>query len=283
MIGFLQLDGSEAEPGVIIRKQNALLKFLPDGWSLFLVRQGIHPLSLESSFLKGELQGLILTGYAGEHRNELARALTKIPHVWLNSHNLGSGGTTVLMGNEFAGRMAADFLLQKQIKKPLVLTFQCGNPGFAPKVDGFRFRYFSLGLTCTLLEWKTPDRKNFENCSSPELEKTLDDLLPAIIREKYDGIFIPDERMATLFHRGLSKRNLKEFPRLVACGSCPEYFSGLYPRPAVINLNPETGGQTGAGKAAKRFAERFHGGKYFGDRESDFDSGRGTAMIELRP
>ncbi len=239
MIGFLQLDGSETEPAVIIRKQNALLKFLPEGWTLFLVRQGIHPLSLEASFLKGELHGLILTGYAGEHRNELVRALAKIPHVWLNSHNLGPGGTTVLMGNEFAGRMAADFLIRKQTKKPLVLAFRSGNPGLSPKVDGFRFRYFSLGLPCAVLEWKTPENRNFENCSAQELEKTSEELLPEVLRENYDGIFIPDERMATLFHRGLARRNRKDFPRLVACGSCPEYFSGLYPRPAVVNLNPE--------------------------------------------
>ncbi len=240
MIGFLQLEGSETEPAVIIRKQNALLKFLPEGWNLFLVRQGTHPLSLESSFLKGELHGLILTGYAGEHRNELVRALSKIPHVWLNSHNLGSGGTTVLMGNEFAGRMAADFLIRKQTRKPLVLSFRSGNPGLSPKVDGFRFHYFSRNLPCSVLEWKTPDNRNFENCTVSELEKSLEELLLEILRENFDGIFIPDERMATLFHRALSRRlNRKDFPRLAACGSCPEYFSGLYPRPTVINLNPE--------------------------------------------
>lgn len=238
LIGFLQLDGSETEPAVVIRKQNALLKFLPEGWSLFLLRQGTHPLSLESSFLKGELHGLILTGYADEKRDELSRALSKIPHVWLNSHHLG-GGTTILMGNEFAGRMAADFLLRKQRRNPLVLTFRSGNPGLAPKVDGFRFRYFSMKRACTVLEWPTPGARNFEDCSSLDLEKTLEGLLPEIEGGKFDGVFIPDERMAALFHKGLSRRNRKNVSHLVACGSCPEYFSGLYPRPTIVNLNPE--------------------------------------------
>ena len=115
-LGVLMLPGSESDPRVIVNKLSAITEKLPRKWSLQLLSSEILPLELEARHLRGELAGLIIAGHGG-CAPELGRVFARIPHVWLNSHRLADEGQTVLMGNEFAGRLAARYLIERGCRK----------------------------------------------------------------------------------------------------------------------------------------------------------------------
>lgn len=231
-IGMLLLPGSEGDPRVIVNKLAALVERLPHRWNLQLLPAGILPLELESRHLHGELAGLILAGHGGGSP-ELAEVLTRIPHVWLNSHQLREGGHSVLMGNEFAGRIAARYLLDSGCRNPLVLAAPSINPGFASRIEGFRFEFFARETECRRLDLHPP--REFELCTPAELEQLL--LAAFVERVPFpDGIFSPEERLTALLHRALCRLRPACWPRIISCNYTPEYLAGLYPRPASIDL-----------------------------------------------
>lgn len=231
-VGMMLLPGSEGDPRVIVNKLAALAERLPHRWNLQLLPAGILPLELESRHLHGELAGVILAGHGGGSP-ELADVLTRIPHVWLNSHRLREGGHSVLMGNEFAGRIAARYLLDSGCRNCMVLTAPSINPGFASRIEGFRFEFFSRERDCGRIELHPP--REFELCSPAELEPHLRASLAGMAPFP-DGLFSPEERLTALLHRTLSRLRPERWPRIISCNYTPEYLAGLYPRPASIDL-----------------------------------------------
>lgn len=231
-IGMLLLPGSEGDPRVIVNKLAALVERLPHRWNLQLLPAGILPLELESRHLHGELAGLILAGHGGGSP-ELAEVLSRIPHVWLNSHQLREGGHSVLMGNEFAGRIAARYLIDAGCRNAVTLTAPSINPGFSSRIEGFRFEFFAQERECGRIDLHPP--REFELCSPDELEQILHAALAAA--EPFpDGIFSPEERLTALLHRTLCRLRPERWPRIISCNYTPEYLAGLYPRPASIDL-----------------------------------------------
>ena len=78
----------------------------------------------------------------------------------------------------------------------------------------------------------------FESLSDPELELVLARAMPALKQGAFDGIFSPEERMTALLCRVFAKDPPPRRPRLISCNHTPEYFAGLFPRPASIDLGP---------------------------------------------
>ena len=105
-IGALLPTRPESDSNAVLRKLAALAGQMRPNWNLILLPPGILPMELETRHLHGELAGLLLIGHTAESP-ELLQTLRGIPHVWLNSHRSGAENPTVLMGNEFAGRIAA--------------------------------------------------------------------------------------------------------------------------------------------------------------------------------
>lgn len=222
----------------ILQKLCALAAEMPRRWSLMLLPPDTLPLELEARHLRGELAGLMLIGHATDSR-ELAETLQRIPHIWLNSHRDGDAVQTTLMGNEFAGRIAARYLTANDCAHCAVLSAPSGNPGFPGRVSGFRFELFSSGISCDTVELALPqERSSLETASDDELEKALESALPAILAGGFDGIFSPEERMTALLCRVFARAGVAGPPRLVSCNHTPEYFAGLHPRPASIDLGP---------------------------------------------
>lgn len=232
-IGALLPPRPESDSNAILRKLAALAGQMRPNWNLVLLPPGILPLELEARHLRGELAGLLLIGHTAESP-ELLKSLRRIPHVWLNSHRSGSDNPTVLMGNEFAGRIAARYLLDAGCERLTVLSAPSLNPGFPGRVSGFRFELFSADKSCDTIELVLPpNRKGFEECPDEELEQALDAALPAQLA---DGVFSPEERITALLYRVWSRRNGGRPPFLVSCNHTAEYLAGLYPRPATIDL-----------------------------------------------
>ena len=219
------------------RQQQRKRRKMQQHWNLLLLPAGILPQELEARHLRGELAGLFLVGHADSP--ELIRALRRIPYVWLNSHHSCGTDPTVLMGNEFAGRIAARYLKDAGCSRFLLLSAPSRNPGFPGRIAGFRFELFSQGETCETVELRLPPgRPGFEICTDDEIEQALNAALPRFESGTVDGLFSPEERITALLYRRFARRRTAARPLVVSCNHTPEYLTGLHPRPATIDLGP---------------------------------------------
>lgn len=237
-IGILLSDSPESDSHAILQKLAFLAGQMQQHWNLLLLPAGILPQELEARHLRGELAGLFLVGHAADSP-ELIRALRRIPYVWLNSHHSCGTDPTVLMGNEFAGRIAARYLKDAGCSRFLLLSAPSRNPGFPGRIAGFRFELFSHGETCETVELRLPPgRPGFEICTDDEIEQALDAALPHFESGTVDGLFSPEERLTALLYRRFARRRTAARPLVVSCNHTPEYLTGLHPRPASIDLGP---------------------------------------------
>ena len=256
-IGVLLLPGCEADPRVILNKLRGITELLPRKWNLQLLPADLHPQELESRHLRGGLAGLLLIGHDVEDRDH-EQVLAHIPHVWLNSYRTKAGQRSVLMGNEFAGRIAARYLLGQGCGKTVCLSIASLNPGFPARLDGVRFEFFARAkhLKCGMVRLRLPEGAVLENCTEEELESVFNRRIMKQIRAA-DGIFSPEDRLTAVLHRVLRRDGCsapEEFPRIVSCNRTNEYLTGLYPRPASIDMGARTGAELGLEELFRRIA-----------------------------
>lgn len=249
-IGLLLLPGSESDPRVLMNKLHVVASKLPRKWDLVLLSPEIQPRELESRHLHGDLAGVLLVGH---DPGSVGAALEHIPHVWLNSYRTSGGEPSVLMGNDFAGRIAARYLIGKQICRPVCLDIPSCNPGFPARLEGFRFEYFNRmpEADCATVQLVLPQGEMLENCSDPALESALEQVLPELTGA--DGIFSPEDRLTAFLYRVFLK-NGKTLPTVISCNRTPEYLAGLYPRPASIDLGAQTGAELGLEELFRRIS-----------------------------
>ena len=254
-IGVILLPGSEHDPGVILRKLSTISTRLPRLWSLNLLSPETRAHELTARHLRGELSGLLLIGHNAES-TELNEVLDRIPHVWLNSYRSSGGTQSILMGNEFAGRIAARYLLQKGCSKVLCLAIHSANPGLNARLEGFRFEYFAhAGKTsCSVLELPLAEGETLEGCEDNILERSLEKKKILEKLKSAEGIFSPEDRLTAFVHRVLQKNGVKEFPLIISCNRNPEYLAGLYPRPASIDLGASSGAELGINELFRRIS-----------------------------
>lgn len=254
---------------MIVNKLSAITEKLPRKWSLQLLSSEILPLELEARHLRGELAGLIIAGHGG-CAPELGRVFARIPHVWLNSHRLADEGQTVLMGNEFAGRLAARYLIERGCRRPAVLDVASVNPGFPARVDGFRFEFFAQERECGRIAVTLPGgTAGFETAPAEVLEAALN----GADYSGCDGLFSPEERLTALFYRVLTRRGGGVTIPVVSCNHTPEYLGGALPAPRVDRPRQPDARGTGAGRTAAPHLRRSGAGR---PRRGDRDAAAGA-------
>lgn len=245
-IGVLIMPGYEFDPRVILKKLSVTASRMPRRWNLLLLPAEIPAEELESKHLQGELSGLLLIGHNAAGK-DLDEVLKHVPHVWLNSYRSRTGENSVLMGNEFAGRIAARYLLRRHCRRVLCLSVPSSNPGLPARIDGFRFEFFSREQTgkCTVLPIQLENDETLETCTENVLDKALSAPEIQTKLRAADGIFSPEDRLTAFVHRLLVREKVRSFPTLISCNRTPEYLAGLYPRPASIDLGAKTGAELG--------------------------------------
>ena len=237
-IGVLLPPNPACDTHTILQKLSVLTSQMPRHWNLLLLPAEILPLELEARHLRGELAGVLLFGHNAEEP-ELSDVLKRIPHLRLNSYRGSGDDQTTLMGNEFAGRIAARYLCDNGCLHCAVLSAPSDNPGFAGRISGFRFELFAAGTSCETVELALPPgATGFESLSDTELERSLEQALPELGTGRFDGLFSPEERLTALLCRAFARNGFSVRLRLVSCNHTPEYFAGIYPRPASIDLGP---------------------------------------------
>ena len=239
-IGLMLLPGSQDD------KFNAAVKVfnaadnLPDDYELHLIPNSINPHRLESRFLRGELSGLLLCG----HRIKdpvIGFLLDRIPHVWLNSYH-ADGKTVPLMGNDFAGKTAANYLLKSGCRRLALLSFQTKNTGLPERITGFLIQCSLHGHAVREIKLNPGSGAELDLSDKAwdALENEIDNALGCIPENEFpDGIFSPEEALTPHLYRVFRKIQLRKYPRVISCNYTPEYLAGLFPRPASIDLHPE--------------------------------------------
>ncbi len=234
-IGMLILDPSRNDSFSLLAKLMSLLELLPGDWRILHLPRDISPFQLELAWKRRDISGLLLCGHRA---SELNQALERIPNVWLNSHILDGHEPEILAGNELAGRLAARHLLARNVRRPLILEASSRNPGYQSRIDGFRFEYFSRFGAMPVRAVKM-ESAPLETADADELEAALDRAVSPEALSRCNGIFAPEARLAALMHRLLRKRGKHVLPPMVTCNQGEGYLTGLYPRPATVDLGPE--------------------------------------------
>lgn len=242
-IALLLLSGSRSDIRNVGSKIINIADQLPDNYEFQVCSSRVNAHRLESQFLHGELDGLLLSGHQVEDAF-LSFLLEKIPHVWLNSFQLKGQQAVSLMGNEFAGKIAAGYLTGHHCRRPAVLSFINSNIGLADRISGFVAACFLQKVPCREIALKlSGGRGNADDLlqHGEAVETAVRAALDRIGAKDFpDGIFSPEEVLTPFLYRVFMQKKLKKYPRVISCNHTPGYLAGLYPRPASIDLHPET-------------------------------------------
>lgn len=238
-IGLLLKQDGLFDSAAIFRKILAILSELPRTEDLLILNPSIQPEELLSRYLKQELHGVLIVGFSA-FPPEMSKALARIPHIWLNSHTDEKEDYCILGGNELGGRMAARFLITKKCKVFMVLDGRSITPAFHSHIDGFEFELYSRKIKTSKRMLHLPEGMYLENAPEEELEKAMKAVCTPAFFHKVDGIFMAHPRLVPMLYRVHSQVCPEQaLPQVISCGHIPEYLTGLYPRPAAIDLSPE--------------------------------------------
>lgn len=245
VIGLVMLDDSmHTHPMMMLAKLRGVERAVQQaGLSLMLTRwQSEAP--LPPMLEREDLLGLLLWGQTLDARRE--RPLASLPRLWLSSHTAQTG-TMVLSGNEQAGRLAAEYLLERGVRRPAVLCPLSPDPAYEQRRNGFRFACHVRGCEATVIQaggqlaepFAAQDRQAQETVTKALLDKLLE-TAPAV-----DGLFLPDDLLTDRLYPMLAQLGLQPETdlQLVSCGNESSYLQSLRPRPATIDLAPETTGR----------------------------------------
>ena len=240
VVGLLLLDGVEFDAQAAVTKINILCGKLPKKWELVLLNYRDNRQKVMSGIIRKELDGLFISGF-GKLDEELKSYIDRIPHIWLNSHTEEPGTVSLnISGNELAGRFGARYLIESGCKFPAVISGKSINPGLPDRVNGFAFECFANKVKYKELFLEDADTPGIETASDEQLNGMMTALFRKKSRRKIDGIFFVEARLAAYFYRTKS-RLAPEMGniRTICGGSSADCISGLYPRPAYINLSPD--------------------------------------------
>ncbi len=192
---------------------------------------------------RSDIAGVLLWGQTSDPR--LKRSLSQLPTIWLSSH-AEAEGHVVLIGNEQAGRIAAEYLLNRGVTRPALLFPAVSHVQYSQRSEGFRFGLHVAGVEGQVISGDA-DAVAMEKLTHQEQVKAIAELVEkmTLLDDLPDGLFVPDDQITALVYAELRKR-LIEPERdiiIISCGNEPAYLLGLHPRPATIDLAPEATGR----------------------------------------
>ena len=199
---------------------------------------------LPPPLLRPDLRGVLLWGYT--IHPQLARQIENLPHLWLTSHT-AADDNIVLIGNEQAGRLAADYLLDHGVQHPAVI-YPCSlDPRYKLRADGFHYACHIRNREAVVINSEVTDDTVFSRLPSDRQESVMNGMIEQIIARKPrpDGMFMLDDALTALAYPLLREHGIEPERdiRIVSCDNESTYLNALRPRPATIDLAPETTGR----------------------------------------
>ena len=225
----------ELYPASFYSHLRTLLDSLAPEWDLLLLPSGITAEELKLRLMHNPNTGFFLFAASAEElAPDLLAEIRQYPHVRLNSYRSAEQRTSVLMGNELAGRLAARYLLGRGCRSCALAEVPSDNPSFSARSDGFRFEFFTQHKEYRAVRLA---ERNLMELSLAESEQAAAEAVRRGDFEGVDGVFVPECYLIPGLHLALRRALPPEkFPRLVCCNRSAELFAGLYPKPAVIEL-----------------------------------------------
>lgn len=232
---FVRGQGHYEAPELLVKQLEAI--------SISLSEKQINPILImgeQDSFhlpfavLRQQIDGAIVFG--SSLPVSIASLIDGVPTVWMTSHDEGSG-EVILPGNFEIGQAAADFLIQKNCRNLLTINPFPENSVLRCRCSAFLVTTQQHSVSASFFSLKNTDiEKN-------DLRGRVLDIHAQIfpVKQKFDGIFIPDDRLVAVAHPILKEAGIivPGKTQLISCGNESDYLLGLHPRPATIDIGPE--------------------------------------------
>ncbi|MCF6313310.1 MAG: LacI family transcriptional regulator [Verrucomicrobiales bacterium] len=187
--------------------------------------------------------GVLLAGV--ESLPGISRQTIGKPVVWLTSH-ADAGADAILPGNEAAGKMAADYLLERGHQSLAFLNVDDRNPSYEARGEAFVKRAKAGGGQVQQIRVTERDC-NDEKETMAQLEGRVDQAVKKMLhcKERVTGLFVPSDLMTSLVYRALHRCGVKPGKDLdiISCDHEEAYLAGLSPRPATIDIAGEERGR----------------------------------------
>jgi len=202
--------------------------------------------------------GLILQGRKPE--NAILDFIHGIPSVWLSSH-AGGSRNVLLEGNESIGRLAAEYLIQRGHRRLGVLNAMGGNPVLDVRCRYFEYVANSEGCSCDAFIGPHGDAwSDDQDLDLAAFESQVAEQVDAMLarKERPTGLFVPLDLQVAMVYRVLQQRGAAPGKHLEIVGSDEEKTAliGLHPRPATINVGPQSMGARAVKELCWRIDQR---------------------------
>lgn len=243
-IALILLDDSmEAHPGMALSKLKGVMAATQNyGISLNIVQINQHK-DLSDKLLQRNLLGVLLWGR--KMPPPLPQELEELPHLWISSHNREDGGG-ILTGNEDAGRIAANHLDAQGVKAPAVFHPTTNDPQHHMRINGFSFANHILGKGGQTIRSATQHEQAFTGLAPQIQREIISEMVQQLVSLdiRPDGLFFLDDYQTALAYPILMEHDIRPMKdiQIVSCGNEAVYLNALNPRPATIDLMPETTG-----------------------------------------
>lgn len=183
---------------------------------------------------KGQIDGMLL---AGTYPDSSALAeLPEVPYVWLTSRQYGNGDQ-LLMGNEAAGVLAANYLMKCTRGAIGYLNPASLHPALRRRCDAFEFTLQDRGRDCVRMHADSDSPGARGGVHFDEIGGYLEPMVEKLssLVSRLEGLFVPSDLWMAALHPMLRRRNLLP-TNLVSCGNESAYLLGLDPKPVTIDL-----------------------------------------------
>ncbi|WP_432799352.1 LacI family DNA-binding transcriptional regulator [Poriferisphaera sp. WC338] len=207
-----------------------------------------EPSQLPPRISAGEVDGLIL---AGTHPDPATlRVIEKLPQVWVCSHR-EDDCDMALEGNHAVAQLAADYLLGRGHISLAAISPLASHPAMRARLEYFEYlvtrqnasvKIISCDVDETLLE-----QTDVEDDPLRRLAEVVDGQVEEMLacEPRPTGIMAANDMVSGMIYAALQKRGIRPGIDIEIIGSEHDgpALSGLYPRPATIDIAAFTMGR----------------------------------------
>lgn len=231
----------------LYRIQNGVSKALAEHGLSLIVEHVANPDVVPTCLSNGRVLGVLLRD--SEPSSKVWRHLANYPYVWLTSHRIGTNNF-VVGGHEAVGELAAQYLIDRDHQNLAVIDPWVTHPASKIRLERFQFTAYQAGVSTDVIvpEPGEPqimtvsdlaDSQKVERCLEPLLDRFL------ALSPRATGLFVTNDIFTAIIYRIMAKRGMKpgHEATIISSNNDLALLSGLYPRPASIDLGEEAMGQ----------------------------------------
>lgn len=170
------------------------------------------------------------------------------PVIWLTSH-ADTGADAILPGNRMAGKMAADYLMERGHRTLAFLNVDERNPSYQARGEAFVESAKDQGAKVQRLVFAGGSGAECldDGEGLGQLDARVGEGVNSLLAcdPRPSGLFVPSDLMTALVYRALNRCGVVpgQDIDIVSCDNEEAYLTGLSPRPATIDIAGEERGR----------------------------------------